>query len=595
MEISAVGEGAPSHTVLDALGDSTDQFWSITSRRHRLRGVALRVALPVFFTPVVLVFAPAKGVLLACLAGYLLLAAAGAMLEIRGKFSDIRINLFLVLDTVLVLLAAYASGLQTSPVLTLLGTLVIAYTLQRGIRTGLVAIVLIGVLYAVGLWLEAAGAIPIAPLIPPGHGNLAITGGPIGAWSVTGIALAFATWLIVLAIGRVERRHRAVNLAIEAERAALDEAAKMSALAHEVQMLESLGRMAGGMAHEFNNLLTVILGYSRLAAEDLADPECRADLEQVAQAANRGKRLVSQLLSYSQKRPGDFETLDLTAFVSASLPMLQQLLRADIHLRTEVGSQAVKVRGDRMWLEQALVNLVTNAVAAMDGGGDLTLAVELAGGGQAKLSVIDTGHGMNEEILQSAPDAFFTTKPAGQGTGLGLSVVRDVVERHQGTLQIDSEPGRGTQVIIGLPVVEGDLAVQPEAESEVAGGQETILLVEDEPLVRDVARRALLRWGYEPLVTEDAEAAQSLFDQDPDRVDLLLTDVILPGRSGRELADSIRAARPDLPVLFTSGYSDEALAKLGFFGAKVDLLRKPFSLQDMAAKIRALLDADDSN
>ncbi|MGH7631580.1 MAG: PAS domain S-box protein, partial [Gemmatimonadales bacterium] len=376
----------------------------------------------------------------------------------------------------------------------------------------------------------------------------------------------------------------------------------------EVLRLEAVGRLAGGIAHDLNNMLAAILGFSDFLARSLEPGDHRRhDVEQIAQAANRSASLTRQLLAFARRELIRPRRLDLNAIVRRTESMLRPVLGPGIELGFKLSSELGVVYADPGQVEQIVMNLVLNARDAMPQGGRVTIETmslvlgrssvppQLAGelpplGRYLMLSVSDTGHGMDAATLQRIWEPFFTTKPVGEGTGLGLSAVYGAVKQSGGFVWAESEPGRGT--IVGVYWPEMAPAVEPAidepGEPPVEPGNETVLVVDDEPLLRALAIRTLTSIGYRCLVAADAEEALRLVEEQ-DRLDLVITDVVMPGMSGGSLGERLAVLRPTLPVLFTSGFADEDVIRRGLLRAGRPFLQKPFSPNDLARAVRGVL------
>ncbi len=342
------------------------------------------------------------------------------------------------------------------------------------------------------------------------------------------------------------------------------------------QKMEAIGQLAGGIAHDFNNLLTTVLGYSNMALNQLSPHEpLREEIEEIQKAGERAANLTRQLLAFSRKQLFEPKVLDLNALIAEATRMLGRLIGEHIRLVTEPDPSLGNVKGDPGQIEQVLVNLVVNARDAMADGGTLTIRTRNADvqGGNARihsgapvgryvvLSVADTGVGIDPEIQKRIFEPFFTTKEKPHGTGLGLATVYGIVRQSGGHIFVASESGRGSTFTIYLPRVEAPVeSVAAAAPAAPGRGSETILLVEDETPVRDLTRRCLEQRGYAVLQAASAEDALDVLARHPGRLDLLLTDVVMPGASGPELARRLTAERPDLHVLFVSGYPDDSPA-----------------------------------
>jgi two-component system cell cycle sensor histidine kinase/response regulator CckA len=373
------------------------------------------------------------------------------------------------------------------------------------------------------------------------------------------------------------------------------------------QKLEAIGQLAGGVAHDFNNLLTSVLGYSDIALRQLAEGDpIRAEILEIRKAGERAANLTRQLLAFSRKQVFEPRVLDLNALIAESGRMLGRLIGEHIRLATELDASLGSVRADPGQIEQVIVNLVVNARDAMPDGGTLTIRTRNAEvepgsgrdhygmdpGSYVVIAVEDTGSGIDPEIQKRIFEPFFTTKEKPLGTGLGLATVYGIVSQSGGRIFVSSKPGRGATFSVYLPRVELSAAAAAEpAEREVRPGSETILLVEDEEALRNLTRRCLEANGYTVLPAADAEAALDLASRHPGRLHLLVTDVIMPGASGPELSRQLLARRPDVRVLFVSGYTDAAIASHGVLENGAAFLQKPFTPDTLARKVRDVLDA----
>jgi PAS domain S-box-containing protein len=376
----------------------------------------------------------------------------------------------------------------------------------------------------------------------------------------------------------------------------------------QAQKMEAVGRLAGGVAHDFNNLLTIIMGRSALLLGRLkADDPNRKSVELIQKTAGRAASLTGQLLAFSRKQVLQRRVLDLNATVAEMSDMLRRLIGEDVDLLLTLGPAAGRVNADPGQLEQALLNLAVNARDAMPSGGTLGVETDrvelgpappdrpeaLLPGPYAVLRVMDTGVGMDAATQAHIFEPFFTTKEPGKGTGLGLSMVHGVVRQHGGAIRVRSVAGGGTTFEIYLPQVETaapSSSTADDAGSRPATGQETILLVEDEEDVRALAREVLERQGHSVLEAGDGVQALKQYEAEGERIDLILTDVVMPRMSGRELVDRVRAMRPSMPVLYMSGYTEDAILRHGVRDSSMLLLGKPFTPADLIGKVREVLD-----
>jgi two-component system cell cycle sensor histidine kinase/response regulator CckA len=372
-----------------------------------------------------------------------------------------------------------------------------------------------------------------------------------------------------------------------------------------IQRLEALGQLSAGIAHDFNNLLAAILGYAGMLRDSIVDTTAARDIDEIVAAADRGAALVRQLVAFSRKQITRPEVVDLNAVVKEITPMLQRLLGEHVHLQTALHGSLGRVLADPSQLEQVLVNLATNARDAMPGGGRLTIetsnvlldevyASQHAGvtpGRYVLLAVSDTGVGMDAETLTHMFHPFFTTKGPERGTGLGLATVHGIASQAGGHVWAYSELGRGTSFKVYLPRVDRAPTPRPCREAAmVAGGSETVLLVEDEAAIRSLMTRVLERAGYRVLSAPDPHAALALPPADLGSVNLLLTDMVMPELSGPELAAILLDRVPGLRVLCMSGYAEQSAAYQGLGGAVADFIAKPFTADQLLGTVRNLLD-----
>ncbi|MCK9462283.1 MAG: response regulator [Proteobacteria bacterium] len=359
----------------------------------------------------------------------------------------------------------------------------------------------------------------------------------------------------------------------------------------QAMKMESIGRLAGGVAHDFNNILTSIVGNSSLAMLELG-PEHKVTplLAQVEKAAMSAAALTRRLLAFARKQVVAPTVVDLNHLVESLRGMLARLIGEDVALRLELSEGLGAARVDVGQFEQVLLNLAVNARDAMPDGGTLTIATANAEG-QVVLAVRDTGHGMDDAVRSRIFEPFFTTKPVGKGTGLGLSMVYGTVTQAGGAIEVDSEVGKGTEFRIRLPRCDEPptVATRGSKPPDAQRGSETILIAEDDETVRDLLQRTLDGQGYRVLAARTGPEAIALAKKHDGRIDLLLTDVVMPGMGGRELADRLRAQRPELRVLFTSGYSDRNPARGGAGDTRESFIAKPTTPRELAARIREIL------
>jgi PAS domain S-box-containing protein len=405
--------------------------------------------------------------------------------------------------------------------------------------------------------------------------------------------------------GEVER-FSTISMDITERKRVEAEKEKLEAQLRQVQKMEAVGQLAGGVAHDFNNLLQVILGYVHILQADLGKDTAHGEvLDAVRQAGERAADLTRQLLAFSRRQIIQPVNLDLNDLIQDVLKMIRRVIGEDMELCYVPGDRLGTIYVDKGQIEQILMNLCVNARDAMPTGGTLTIETEnvVIGGAYCRehpwategryvlLSVTDTGHGMDEATRTQVFDPFFTTKAVGQGTGLGLATVYGIVKHHDGLIHVYSEPGKGTAFKVYLPIVERSAEeVGPKVEEAAVGGTETILVAEDEEMVRDLLSNMLQTAGYTVLMACDGEEALRVFEEHADAIDLAILDVMMPKLGGREVMDRIQARCPRVRFLFSSGYSANAIHTNFVIKEKLHLITKPYRRADLLRAIRERLD-----
>jgi PAS domain S-box-containing protein len=387
---------------------------------------------------------------------------------------------------------------------------------------------------------------------------------------------------------------------------------KIMAQYHQAQKMEAIGQLTGGVAHDFNNILTVILGVTDFINYEFSlEHRLKARLEQIQSAAERAADLVRQLLAFSRQQVLQPQVMNLNEVIVNFEKMLRRVISEDIVLETAFDKGLDPVKADPGQIEQVLMNLAVNARDAMPKGGRLTIEtanvrlskeyacqhVGVTPGNYVLLAVSDTGVGMDGETRNHIFEPFFTTKPKGEGTGLGLSTVYGIVNQSGGHIWVYSEPGQGASFKIYLPKVEfkDQLDQRPQSIEKARGGTETILVVEDESIVRDLVRDTLRLYGYQILEAENGHQAQEVCEGHPEQIDLLLTDVVIPGGlSGRQLAERLTSRHAKMKVIYMSGYTNSAIVNHGILEPGIVFIQKPFMSFDLAAKVRQVLDVPQS-
>jgi signal transduction histidine kinase len=445
--------------------------------------------------------------------------------------------------------------------------------------------------------------LPAAVLVPALLGWLKVwavrvgySGAGLGPITVLALILIFVAVILVSAeaVGREEEARRHVEQELrrtrdELQRLVLEKTTKLEetgAQLIQAQKMEAVGRLAGGVAHDFNNLLTAIFGFTELLLMGASEDDPRTgDLLEIQKAGKRGAALTRQLLAFSRRQLLQPVVLDLNDVVAGVHKMLSRLIGENMRLVFIPGDGVGRVKADPGQLEQVLMNLVVNARDAMPNGGTVTLATSRSGS-HAVLSVADTGCGMDEKVLAHLYEPFFTTKEQGKGTGLGLSTVYGIVNQSGGTIDVDSAVGLGTTFRLSFPSVSAEPAGPQSASTGALSGTETILLSEDDPGVRAPIARFLTTRGYTVLAAGSGEEALRLAER-AGKIDVLLTDIVMPRMRGDELARKLLLLRPALSVIYMTGYVDESVARL-----PVDrvLLQKPIALETLARRLREVLD-----
>ncbi len=381
---------------------------------------------------------------------------------------------------------------------------------------------------------------------------------------------------------------------------------KLEEQLRQAQKMESVGLLAGGVAHDFNNVLTAIIGYGNLLQMKMekTDP-LRSYAENIMTTAQRAAQLTQSLLTFSRKQIINPVPIELNSIILRVEKLLKRLIREDIELITRLVPADMTVMADSVQVEQVLMNLVTNARDSMPRGGTLTIStaiVELnedsiASHGYGKpgmyvrLSISDTGAGMDEQTRKRIFEPFFTTKEMGKGTGLGLASVYGLIKQHQGFIDVESEQGRGTSFHVYFPALKhGTAKEEVPAEEILKGGTETLLVAEDDEIIRNLTSSILREFGYTVIVAKDGNDAVSVFQENRDRIGLLLFDVIMPRKSGKDAYEEIRTIKPDIKVLFISGYSADMISKEGILEKGLSFVSKPVSPSELLRKVREVLD-----
>ncbi len=406
--------------------------------------------------------------------------------------------------------------------------------------------------------------------------------------------------------GQAEWNERGEAVRMAGATSDITERWQMEEQLRQSQKMEAVGQLAGGVAHDFNNILTVIAGYATILKMDLLGKKEQAEvIEQIVTATERAAQLTRGLLTFSRKQPMAPLRIDLGEIVLQVEKFLARIIGEDIQLQTEILPVPLPVLADKSQIEQILVNLAANARDAMDKGGRFTIATGLqevddgslrghqlgACGRYAVITVVDTGRGMDAETQKRIFEPFFTTKELGKGTGLGMAIVYGIVQQHKGFIKLESAPGQGTTFSIYLPIVDERQPARVEAADQSApvAGCETILLAEDDPGVRSMVELVLKQFGYQVLVASDGQEAVEMFAANRARIGLILMDIIMPNKNGVEAFAEIRELQPEVKALFISGYTAEFIQSRGMQEG-VDLLMKPVQPMELLRRVRSILE-----
>jgi signal transduction histidine kinase len=450
----------------------------------------------------------------------------------------------------------------------------------------------------------------IAQRVPPPE-KLFYLQKPVHALEIQQLAAALgAKWRaerkIAAHTDELEKLNQQLRHDIVARKQAEEEKERLQAQLRHKQKMEALGTLAGGVAHDFNNILTAIIGYAELSQLKHQSPAVGSYLEQVLQASRRGEKLIRQIMTFSRRSEQIQRPVEIGPVVKECLELLRALLPAAVTVEQDIEPDTGLLLADPDQIHQVVMNLGINAGHAMrEQGGtlsvslakvvleaeDLTEEPELDPGAHLELVVRDSGHGIEAAVQERIFEPFFTTKERGEGTGMGLAVVHGIVHDHHGAITVTSEPGAGASFRVLLPCVDGELELVVEpAAPELVGGSESILLVDDEQQLVNLGIEVLQDLGYRVVGTSDPSAALDHFRRGPHRFDLVITDMSMPKLSGLALAIEIRRIRPDVPVILSTGYLEESFAEMVKVHGISELLKKPFSVHDISSLIRKVLD-----
>jgi signal transduction histidine kinase/ActR/RegA family two-component response regulator len=489
-------------------------------------------------------------------------------------------TLVMLIDVSVVSMFIYRWGARTSPAAFMYVPIVSGWTLIPQRYLGRIAGITVMFAYGVLLGMEQLGWPHGRPISGPATGALLY-------FVMLACSIAAVHGLLDFTMARL-REHHTVVARLTAEKRTRERENQLAQQLEEAQRLESLGRLAGGVAHDFNNLLTVLMGCAELAEMNLTRSPLMAgrSLRDLQVTAERGASLTAQLLDFASRRPTSPRHVDLNDAVRSAAKLLERLLEASVELQVQTWREPCVVHIDPGGLERLLLNLAVNARDAMPQGGALRMSLstrKFASEEHVLLEVADSGAGIASEDLPHIFEPFFTTKARGKGTGLGLASVYGIVKQSQGQIEVESQPDRGTTFRVRWPRVVDQVAMEPRRLSDPGGGHEQILLVDDDAEVRSVALAHLEGAGYAVLTAASGEEALNVLKRNAHAVQMLVSDVSMPGMSGVELAHEVRALLPTMPILLISGYSEELT---GNSERVARFLAKPFSGARLLAEVR---------
>jgi len=406
---------------------------------------------------------------------------------------------------------------------------------------------------------------------------------------------------------RVEERTAKLAQTVTALRSEMEARKQVEQQLLHAQKMECIGRLAGGVAHDFNNLLNGISGFGQIIQEgNPANDELQENVGQILSGAERAAELVRSLLAFSRKQIMNRKPVHIDSIIASAVKFICRVIGEDIEIRTDFSANTLPVMADFGQIEQVLMNLATNARDAMLQGGCLTITTREVAvkqgsevlydlpqpGKYARITFRDTGAGIDEEAMERIFEPFYTTKEVGKGTGLGLSIIYGIIKQHEGSIQVSSEPGKGTSFDIYLPLIDEQAVREETILSEpVAGGTETLLIAEDEEIVRFFLKKILEKAGYKVILAADGEEAMARF-RERDDFSLVLSDVVMPKKNGKEILAEMREINPGIKMLFISGYTTDIIQKCGILDDHVAFITKPFSRNDLLQKIREGLDKE---
>lgn len=541
------------------------------------------------------IYGPYHASLLGGLIGYFVFSTLFVVLLLKNKYTEKPLLIYASLSTDVLLIGGivYALGSQTTPLVSFFFIMVVAYTLTTKAKYGKAAMLLCIAVYGSILLLEYLGVIPIAPLEKQPEGLpdfIVFTVGMVATWG-----------LLDSSIRRLRKKTESEHRLLKTEREARQREALLQQRLAQTERLESVGRLAGGVAHDFNNLLTGILGFAQLIRQDMLSQQGETeDIDEIIHGAQRARDLTSQLLAIGRKQFVVPKVLDLNQIIAKMERMFERIVGSQIKVQLSLDPDLWLIEADQTQIERVMMNLVVNARDAMQQGGNLTIETrnfqlderscqdkpKRRPGTYVRLIIRDTGIGMDRSTQSRIFEPFFSTKSSQKGSGLGLATVYGIVRQARGHISVESISEVGTTFIVDLPCAKAAVAKTDKRKPVRKKGPECVFVVDDEDGVRRLIQMLLSRQGYQVFVAASAEQALEMIPAVADQIDLLLTDVVMPGKSGRELVDQVNQQLPGIRHVFMSGYDHCIISQHGVLSSTTRFLHKPFTADELLQCIR---------
>ena len=595
---SEVGIPVVAHQRIESLADSSKpavHSEDVSQYRQRLFGAGMRLLAGCVGLVLLTIYGPYHASLLGGLIGYFVFSTLFVVLLLKNKYTEKPLLIYASLSTDVLLIGGivYALGSQTTPLVSFFFIMVVAYTLTTKAKYGKAAMLLCIAVYGSILLLEYLGVIPIAPLEKQPEGLpdfIVFTVGMVATWG-----------LLDSSIRRLRKKTESEHRLLKTEREARQREALLQQRLAQTERLESVGRLAGGVAHDFNNLLTGILGFAQLIRQDMLSQQGETeDIDEIIHGAQRARDLTSQLLAIGRKQFVVPKVLDLNQIIAKMERMFERIVGSQIKVQLSLDPDLWLIEADQTQIERVMMNLVVNARDAMQQGGNLTIETrnfqlderscqdkpKRRPGTYVRLIIRDTGIGMDRSTQSRIFEPFFSTKSSQKGSGLGLATVYGIVRQARGHISVESISEVGTTFIVDLPCAKAAVAKTDKRKPVRKKGPECVFVVDDEDGVRRLIQMLLSRQGYQVFVAASAEQALEMIPAVADQIDLLLTDVVMPGKSGRELVDQVNQQLPGIRHVFMSGYDHCIISQHGVLSSTTRFLHKPFTADELLQCIR---------